>query len=75
MIRQGNPTPAWACGSRRDSSIANRISQRQVMRPKSWVNVPETVTIFEDDALLSADLPEVRDAQERRRFAFEHRKS
>ena len=53
-----------------DGSVANWISQRQVMR-EIVGNGPETVAIFEDDAVLSADLPEVLDALERRPFAFD----
>ena len=53
-----------------DGSIANWISQRQVMR-EIVENGPETAAIFEDDAGLSADLPEVLDALERRPFAFD----
>ncbi len=53
-----------------DGSIANWISQRQVMR-EIVGNGPETVAIFEDDAVLLADLPEVLDALERRPFAFD----
>ena len=53
-----------------DGSVANWISQRQVMR-EVVENGPETAAIFEDDAGLSADLPEVLDALERRPFAFD----
>ncbi len=53
-----------------DGSIANWISQRQVMA-EIVENGPETVAIFEDDAGLSADLPKVLDALERRPFAFD----
>lgn len=53
-----------------DGSIANWMSQRQVMR-KIVENGPETVAIFEDDAGLSAELPAVLDAFERRPFAFD----
>lgn len=53
-----------------DGSIANWISQRQVMR-EIVGNGPETVAIFEDDAVLSADLPGVLDALECRPFAFD----
>lgn len=53
-----------------DGSIANWTSQRQVMR-EVVENGPETVAIFEDDAVLSADLPEVLDALECRPFAFD----
>lgn len=53
-----------------DGSIANWTSQRQVMR-EIVENGPETAAIFEDDAVLSADLPEVLDALERRPFAFD----
>ena len=53
-----------------DGSIANWISQRQVMR-EIVENGPETVSIFEDDANLSADLPEVLYALECRPFAFD----
>ena len=53
-----------------DGSIANWISQRQVMR-EIVENGPETVAILEDDAGLSADLPKVLGALERRSFAFD----
>lgn len=53
-----------------DGSIANWISQRQVMR-EITENGPETAAIFEDDAGLSPDLPEVLDALERRPFTFD----
>ena len=53
-----------------DGSIANWISQRQVMR-EIVENGPETAAIFEDDAGLSADFPEVLGALERRPFAFD----
>ena len=53
-----------------DGSIANWISQRQVMR-EIVENGPETAAIFEDDAGLSADLPKVLGALERRSFAFD----
>ena len=53
-----------------DGSIANWISQRQVMR-EVVEKGPETAAIFEDDAGLSADLPKVLDALERRPFAFD----
>ncbi len=53
-----------------DGSIANWMSQRQVMR-EIVENGPETVAIFEDDAGLSVDLPEVLDALEQRPFAFD----
>ena len=53
-----------------DGSIANWISQRQVMR-KIVENGTEIAAIFEDDAGLSPDLPEVLDALERRPFAFD----
>lgn len=53
-----------------DGSIANWMSQRRVMR-EIVENGPETAAIFEDDAGLSEDLPEVLDALERRPFAFD----
>ncbi len=53
-----------------DGSIANWISQRQVMA-EIVENGPETAAIFEDDAGLSSDLPKVLDALERRPFAFD----
>ena len=53
-----------------DGSIANWMSQRQVMR-EIVENGPETAVIFEDDAGLSPDLPEVLEALERRPFAFD----
>lgn len=51
-------------------SIANWISQRQVMR-EVVENGPETVAIFEDDAGLSPGLPEVLGVLEGRPFAFD----
>ena len=53
-----------------DGSIANWISQRRVMR-EIVENGPETAAIFEDDAGLSAELPAVLDALDRRPFAFD----
>ena len=53
-----------------DGSIANWISQRQLMRA-IVENGPETVAIFEDDAGLSAELPAVLNALELRPFAFD----
>ena len=53
-----------------DGSVANWISQRQVMR-EIVENGPETAAIFEDDALLSADLSKVLEALERRPFTFD----
>lgn len=53
-----------------DGSIANWMSQRQVMREIAE-NGPETVAIFEDDAGLAAELPAVLDALDRRPFAFD----
>ena len=53
-----------------DGSIANWISQCRVMS-EVVENGPDTAAIFEDDAGLSADLPEVLDALERRPFAFD----
>ncbi len=53
-----------------DGSIANWISQRQVMR-EIVENGLETAAIFEDDAGLSADLPKVLGELERRSFAFD----
>ena len=53
-----------------DGSIANWISQRQVMR-EIVENGPETAAILEDDAGLSADLPKVLGALEGRSFAFD----
>ena len=53
-----------------NGSIANWISQRRVMA-EIVENGPQTAAIFEDDAVLSADLPEVLDALERRPLAFD----
>ena len=53
-----------------DGSVANWMSQRQVIR-EIVENGPETAAIFEDDAGLSADLPEVLDALKQRPFAFD----
>lgn len=53
-----------------DGSIANWISQRQVMR-NMVENGVEVAAIFEDDAGLSPDLPAVLEALERRPFAFD----
>ena len=53
-----------------DGSVANWISQRQVMRDMVE-NGTEIAAIFEDDAGLSPDLPEVLDALERRQFDFD----
>ena len=52
-----------------DGSIANWISQRQVMQ-EIVDNGPETAAIFEDDAMLSTDLPAVLDALDVRPFSF-----
>ena len=53
-----------------DGSIANWLSQRQVMR-EIVENGPETVAIFEDDAELSRELPSVLAALERRPASFD----
>ncbi len=53
-----------------DGSIANWLSQRQVMRHVAE-NGPEIVAIFEDDAKFASDLPAVLAALERRTFAFD----
>ncbi len=53
-----------------DAEIACWMSHRQVMR-EIVENGPETASIFEDDAVLSVDLPKVLDALERRPFAFD----
>ena len=53
-----------------DGSIANWLSQRQVMR-EIVENGPETVAIFEDDAELSPELPSVLAALERRPTSFD----
>ena len=53
-----------------NGSIANWLSQRQVMQ-KVVKNGPEMIAIFEDDALLSTDLPAVLAALELRPFAFD----
>lgn len=53
-----------------DGSIANWISQRQVMQ-EIVENNTDVAAIFEDDAGLSPALPEVLDALERRPFAYD----
>ena len=53
-----------------DGSIANWLSQRQVMQ-EILKNGPETVAIFEDDAELSPELPSVLAALERRPVDFD----
>ena len=53
-----------------DGSIANWLSQRQVMR-KVVENGPDIFAIFEDDAGFSSDLPAVLAALEQRTFAFD----
>ena len=53
-----------------DGSIANWLSQRQVLR-HVVEHGPELVAIFEDDAGLSPDLPSVLTALEQRPFAFD----
>ncbi len=53
-----------------DAEIACWMSHHQIMQ-EVVENGPETVAIFEDDAGLSADLPKVLDALERRPFAFD----
>ena len=53
-----------------DGSIANWISQRRVMQ-EIVDKGTEIAAIFEDDAGLSADLPEVLEALESRQFAFD----
>ena len=53
-----------------DGEIACWMSHHQIMR-EIVKNGPETAAIFEDDAGLSADLPKVLGALERRSFAFD----
>ena len=53
-----------------DAEIACWMSHHQIMQ-EIVENGPETAAIFEDDAGLSADLPEVLDALECRPFAFD----
>ena len=53
-----------------DGSIANWLSQRQVMR-EIVKNGPETAAIFEDDAELSPELPAVLAALEQRPVSFD----
>ena len=53
-----------------DGSIANWLSQRQVMR-EIVENGPETAAIFEDDAELSSELPAVLAAVEQRPAFFD----
>ena len=53
-----------------DAEIACWMSHHQIMR-EVVENGPETAAILEDDAGLSADLPEVLGALERRPFAFD----
>ena len=53
-----------------DGCIANWLSQRQVMR-QIVDHGPEMVAIFEDDAGLSPQLPEVLAALERKPFNFD----
>lgn len=53
-----------------DGSIANWLSQRQVMR-EIVENGPETAAIFEDDAELAPELPSVLAALEQRPISFD----
>jgi len=53
-----------------DTEIACWMSHHQIMQ-EIVENGPETAAIFEDDAGLSAELPAVLDALERRPFAFD----
>ena len=53
-----------------DTEIGCWLSHYQIMQ-EIVENGLETVAVFEDDAGLSADLPEVLDALERRPFAFD----
>ncbi len=53
-----------------DGSIANWLSQRQVMR-EIVQNGPETAAIFEDDAELAPELPSVLAVLERRPISFD----
>ena len=53
-----------------DAEIGCWLSHYQIMK-EIVEKGPETVAVFEDDAGLSADLPEVLDALEQRPFAFD----
>ena len=53
-----------------DGEIACWMSHHQIMQ-EIVENGPETAAILEDDAVLSADLPKVLGALERRPFAFD----
>ena len=53
-----------------NGSIANWLTQREVMRDLV-ANGPEMIAIFEDDARLTPELPEVLAALEQQRFAFD----
>lgn len=53
-----------------NGSIANWLTQREAMKDLV-ANGPEMMAIFEDDARLTPELPEVLAALERQRFAFD----
>ncbi len=53
-----------------DGSIANWLTQREVMQ-QVVDHGPEAVAIFEDDALLSAELPKVLEELEKRPFRYD----
>jgi len=53
-----------------NGSIANWLTQREVMRDLV-ANGPEMIAIFEDDARLMPELPELLAALEQQRFAFD----
>lgn len=53
-----------------NGSIANWLTQREVMRDLV-ANGPEMTAIFEDDARLTPDLPELLATLEQQRFAFD----
>ncbi len=53
-----------------NGSIANWLTQREAMKDLV-ANGPEMMAIFEDDARLAPELPEVLAALEQKRFAFD----
>lgn len=53
-----------------NGSIANWLTQREVMRDLV-ANGPEMIAIFEDDARLTPELPDVLATLEQQRFAFD----
>ena len=53
-----------------NGSIANWLTQREAMKDLV-VNGPEMMAIFEDDARLAPELPEVLAVLEQKRFAFD----